>query len=38
MKSTVVTLGAASRKTRDFSGNNWFDALTFNFWRLYIFW
>jgi hypothetical protein len=38
MKSNVVNLGAASRKTRDFSGNNWFDALTFSFWRFYYRW
>ncbi len=32
MRHVAVSLGKASRQTRDFSGRNWWDSLTFS-WR-----
>jgi hypothetical protein len=36
MKRKAIALGRASRLTRDFSGANWWDNLTFSFKAIHI--
>jgi len=38
MKHQLVHLGAASKKTLDFSGHIWWDNLTFSVRKIYIIW
>lgn len=38
MKNTVVHLGAVSKRTLDFSGNNWWDSVLFLLRRVWVGW
>jgi len=38
MNSTIVELGKVKTRTMDFSGINWWDAVTFSMRKLYVLW
>jgi hypothetical protein len=38
MNRNIVDLGSVKARTLDFSGTNWWDALTFSMRKLYVWW